>query len=121
MIAERWNLTRAQVDELALESHARAAAATDSGAFESQISPIETEHGLISADEGIRRGGTPEGLGKLKTVFKEDGIVTAGNSSQISDGTALLMMSDERAKQLGLKPIARVHTAVLAALTPSSC
>ncbi|MGO1764271.1 MAG: thiolase family protein [Brevibacterium yomogidense] len=119
MIAERWNLTRAQVDELALESHARAAAATDSGAFESQISPIETEHGLISADEGIRRGGTAEGLGKLKTVFKEDGVVTAGNSSQISDGSsALLMMSGDRAKELGLKPIARVHTAVLAGTDP---
>src|SRR5699024_9429440 len=112
MIAERWGLTRSQADELALESHARAAAATDSGAFESQIAPVQTEHGLISADEGIRRGGTPEGLGKLSTVFKEDGIVTAGNSSQISDGSAaLLMMSGDRAKELGLTPIARVHTA----------
>ncbi|SLM95510.1 thiolase family protein [Brevibacterium yomogidense] len=119
MIAERWGLTRSQVDELALESHARAAAATDSGAFASQITPIQTEHGLISADEGIRRGGTAEGLGKLKTVFKEDGIVTAGNSSQISDGTAaLLMMSGDRAKELGLKPIARIHTAVLAGTDP---
>ncbi len=119
MIAEQWGFSRSQVDELALESHARAAAATDSGAFESQISPIQTEHGLVSADEGIRRGGTAEGLGKLKTVFKEDGIVTAGNSSQISDGSsALLMMSGERAKELGLTPIARVHTAVLAGTDP---
>ena len=119
MIAEQWGLSRSQVDELALESHARAAAATDSGAFESQITPVQTEHGLISADEGIRRGGTAEGLGKLKTVFKEDGIVTAGNSSQISDGSsALLMMSSDRAKELGLKPIARVHTAVLAGTDP---
>lgn len=119
MIAERWDLTRSQADELALESHARAAAATDSGAFESQIAPVQTEHGLISADEGIRRGGTPEGLGKLSTVFKEDGIVTAGNSSQISDGSAaLLMMSGDRAKELGLTPIARVHTAVLAGTDP---
>ena len=119
MIAEKWGLSRSQVDELALESHARAAAATDSGAFESQIAPIQTEHGLVSADEGIRRGGTAEGLGKLKTVFKEDGIVTAGNSSQISDGSsALLMMSGDRAKELGLKPIARIHTAVLAGTDP---
>lgn len=119
MIGEQWGFTRTQVDELALESHARAAAATDSGAFESQISPIETEHGLITADEGIRRGGTVEGLAKLSTVFKEDGIVTAGNSSQISDGSAaLLMMSDAKAKELGLTPIARVHTAVLAGTDP---
>lgn len=119
MIAEQWGLSRSQVDELALESHARAAAATDSRAFESQITPVQTEHGLISADEGIRRGGTAEGLGKLKTVFKEDGVVTAGNSSQISDGSsALLMMSGDRAKELGLKPIARVHTAVLAGTDP---
>ena len=73
MIGEQWGFTRTQVDELAIESHARAAAATDSGAFESQIAPIETEHGLITADEGIRRGGTVEGLAKLSTVFKEDG------------------------------------------------
>lgn len=119
MIAEKWGLSRSQVDELALESHARAAAATDSGAFESQIAPVQTEHGLVSADEGIRRGGTAEGLGKLKTVFKEDGIVTAGNSSQISDGSsALLMMSGDRAKELGLTPIARIHTAVLAGTDP---
>ena len=119
MIAERWGLTRSQADELALESHARAAAATDSGAFESQVTPVRTEHGLISADEGIRRGGTPEGLGKLSTVFKEDGIVTAGNSSQISDGSAaLLMMSGDRAKELGLTPIARVHTDVLVSTDP---
>ena len=119
MIGEQWGFTRTQVDELAIESHARAAAATDSGAFESQIAPIETEHGRISADEGIRRGGTVEGLAKLSTVFKEDGIVTAGNSSQISDGSAaLLMMSDAKAKELGLTPIARVHTAVLAGSDP---
>ena len=119
MIGEQWGFTRTQVDELAIESHARAAAATDSGAFESQIAPIETEHGLITADEGIRRGGTVEGLAKLSTVFKEDGIVTAGNSSQISDGSAaLLMMSDAKAKELGLTPIVRVHTAVLAGTDP---
>jgi acetyl-CoA acyltransferase len=119
MIGEQWGFTRTQVDELAIESHARAAAATDSGAFESQIAPVETEHGLISADEGIRRGGTVEGLAKLSTVFKEDGIVTAGNSSQISDGSAaLLMMSDAKAKELGLTPVARVHTAVLAGSDP---
>src|SRR5699024_12114223 len=70
-------------------------------------------------DEGIRPGGTLESLGKLKTVFREDGVITAGNSSQISDGASmLLVMTDERAKELGLTPIARVHTAALAATDP---
>ncbi|PMB98098.1 thiolase family protein [Brevibacterium luteolum] len=119
MIAEQWGFDRTQLDEFAIESHERAAAATDAGAFESQIVPVETEHGTITADEGIRRGGTVEGLAKLKTVFREDGVITAGNASQISDGSAaLLMMTSEKARELGLKPIARVHTAVLAGTDP---
>lgn len=119
MIAEQWGLSRTQLDEFSLASHAKAAAATDSGAFESQIVPIQTEHGLITADEGIRRGGTLESLAKIPTVFKEDGVIHAGNASQISDGSAaMLMMSSERAKQLGLKPLVRVHTAVLAGADP---
>lgn len=119
MIAEQWGFSRTQLDEFAIESHERAAAATDAGAFESQIVPVETEHGTITADEGIRRGGTVEGLAKLKTVFREDGVITAGNASQISDGSAaLLMMTSEKARELGLKPIARVHTAVLAGTDP---
>lgn len=119
MIAEQWGFDRTQLDEFAIESHERAAAATDAGAFESQIVAVETEHGTITADEGIRRGGTVEGLAKLKTVFREDGVITAGNASQISDGSAaLLMMTSEKARELGLKPIARVHTAVLAGTDP---
>ncbi|GAA1368296.1 thiolase family protein [Brevibacterium luteolum] len=119
MIAEQWGFDRTQLDEFAIESHERAAAATDAGAFESQIVPVETEHGTITADEGIRRGGTVEGLAKLKTVFREDGVITAGNASQISDGAAaLLMMTSEKARELGLTPIARVHTAVLAGTDP---
>ncbi|GAA2000434.1 thiolase family protein [Brevibacterium samyangense] len=119
MIAKKWGFTRQQVDEFSLESHARAAAATDSGAFESQIVPVQTEHGLITADEGIRRGGTVEGLGKLNLVLEGDGVITAGNSSQISDGSAaLLMMTSEKAKELGLTPLVRVHTAVLAGSDP---
>jgi acetyl-CoA acyltransferase len=119
MIAERWGFSRTQLDEFAVASHEKAAAATDSGAFESQIIPVETEHGTISADEGIRRGGSVEKLAKLNTVFKEDGVIHAGNSSQISDGSAaMLMMSSERAEQLGLKPLVRVHTAVLAGADP---
>ncbi|GAA4283046.1 thiolase family protein [Brevibacterium daeguense] len=119
MIAERWGFSRTQLDEFAVASHEKAAAATDGGAFESQIIPVETEHGTISADEGIRRGGSVEKLAKLNTVFKEDGVIHAGNASQISDGSAaMLMMSSERAEQLGLKPLVRVHTAVLAGSDP---
>lgn len=119
MIAEQWGFSRTELDEFAVASHEKAAQATDSGAFESQIVPIETEHGTITQDEGIRRGGSVEKLAKLDTVFKEDGVIHAGNASQISDGSAaLLMMSSERAKQLGLKPLVRVHTAVLAGSDP---
>ena len=119
MIAEQWGFSRTELDEFALASHEKAAYATDCGFFDSQIVPIETEHGTITKDEGIRRGGTVEKLAKLDTVFKEDGVIHAGNSSQISDGSAaLLMMSSERAKQLGLKPLVRVHTAVLAGSDP---
>ena len=115
LIAERWGLTREQVDELALESHAKAAAAIDSGRFERQVVPV----GSFAVDEGVRRGGTLETLGALKPAFKEDGIVTAANSSQISDGAAaLLVTTAERARELGLTPIARFHTAALAGVDP---
>jgi acetyl-CoA acyltransferase len=118
-IADQWNLSRTQLDELALESHERAAAAQDSGAFEAQIAPVPTADGLVSLDEGIRRGGTLEKLGSLKPAFKEDGKVTAGNSSQISDGSAaLLITTSEFAKAHGLTPIARVHTAVVVGDAP---
>ncbi|WAL40086.1 thiolase family protein [Brevibacterium sp. BRM-1] len=119
MIAERWGFSRQQLDEFSLRSHELAARAQDAGAFDGQIVPVETADGTVSKDEGIRRGGTLEGLGKLKTVFKEDGVVTAGNASQISDGSAaLLMMTSEKAAELGLKPLARIHTAVLAGADP---
>jgi len=115
MIAERWGLSRQELDEFSLNSHEKAAAAQDRGAFEAQI----VESFGVSADEGIRRGGSVEGLAKLKPAFKEDGVITAANSSQISDGSAaLLMTTSEKAKELGLKPIARVHTAVLAGDDP---
>ncbi len=115
MIAERWSLSRTQLDEYSLGSHARAAAAQDSGAFTAQIVAV----GAVDADEGIRRGGSLETLAGLKTPFKPDGVVTAGNASQISDGAAaLLVMTSDRAAALGLRPIARVHTAVVAADDP---
>jgi acetyl-CoA acyltransferase len=121
MIAERWGLSRTQVDEYSVGSHEKAAAAQDTGRFAGQIAPITNDPGeLISADEGIRRGTTVDVLAKLRTVFKPDGgVITAGNSSQISDGSAaLLMTTSEKARELGLTPIARVHTAVLAGADP---
>ena len=121
MIAERWGLSRTQLDEFAVGSHEKAAAAQDAGRFEGQIAPITNDKGeLISADEGIRRGTTMDVLAGLKTVFKpEGGVITAGNSSQISDGSAaLLLTTSDKARELGLTPIARVHTAVLAGADP---
>jgi acetyl-CoA acyltransferase len=120
MIAEQWGLSRTELDEFSIRSHEKAAAAQDDGRFEAQIAPVQTENGLISLDEGIRRGGTVESLAKLKPAFKpEGGVITAANSSQISDGSAaLLMMTSEKAAELGLTPIARVHTAVLAGADP---
>ncbi|HUG83426.1 MAG TPA: thiolase family protein [Euzebya sp.] len=119
-IAERWGISRMQMDEFALASHEKAAAATDQGRFESQIAPVTLPDGtVVSADEGIRRGGTLEKLAQLQPAFREDGKVTAANASQISDGSAaLLMMTGEKARELGLSPIARVHTAVLAGVAP---
>jgi acetyl-CoA acyltransferase len=120
MMVERWGLTRAQLDEYSLGSHAKAAAAIDEGRFVAQIAPVKLEDGaVIDTDEGVRRGGTLESMAKLKPAFKPDGTIHAGNSSQISDGSAaLLMMTSEKAAQLGLTPLARVHTAVLAADDP---
>ncbi|MDK7749533.1 thiolase family protein [Brevibacterium sp. UMB10442] len=119
MIAEKWGFSRTELDEFAVRSHELAAAATDAGAFESQIIPVETENGTVSVDEGIRRGGSVEKLAKLQTVFKEDGVIHAGNASQISDGSAaMLVMTSQRAKELGLTPLVRVHTAVLAGDDP---
>jgi acetyl-CoA acyltransferase len=124
MIAEQWGFTREQMDQMALDSHARALAATERGDFADQILPItgldkEGNEFTFTQDEGIRPGGTLETLGKLKTVFRDDGVITAGNSSQISDGaSAILVMSAEKAKELGHEPIARLHTAALGGADP---
>jgi acetyl-CoA acyltransferase len=120
MIAEQWGFTRTQVDEYAVGSQERAAAARAEGRFAAQIAPVTLPDGtVIEHDEGIRPS-TAEALANLRTVFKpEGGVITAGNSSQISDGSAaLLMMTSEKAAQLGLTPIARVHTTVLAGADP---
>jgi acetyl-CoA acyltransferase len=120
MIAERWQLSRTQLDEYSLASHEKAAAAQDDGRFDEQIVPVTTPDGTkVAKDEGIRRGGTVESMANLKPAFRPDGVITAGNSSQISDGSAaLLIMTSAKAAELGLTPLARIHTAVLAASDP---
>jgi len=121
MIADQWKITRTEADEFALESHLRAAASVDEGRTRPQIAPVTTPAGdIVSVDEGIRRETTLEKLASLNLAFRPDGIVTAGNSSQISDGSAaLLLTTSEKARELGLPPLARVHTAVLAGTDPN--
>ena len=119
MIAEKWGLSRGQLDEFAALSHERAAAAQDSGAFAAQIVPVPTDGGSVDADEGIRRGTSVETLARLKPAFTEDGVIHAGNSSQISDGAAaLLVMTPERAAELGLAPMARYHSGAVTGADP---
>ena len=109
-IAEKWGYSRSQLDEYALESHRRAIQAQNEGRFDREIMSVEvtTEDGtktLITQDEGPRRGSTIEKLATLPTVFKENGVIHAGNASQMSDGaSALLLMSKEKALELGLTP-----------------
>jgi acetyl-CoA acyltransferase len=115
MIAERWGFSRSQLDEYALASHAAAAKAQDAGDFDLEIAALPE----LARDEGIRRDTTLEKLAGLKTPFKADGVVTAGSASQISDGSAALAVTTSRwAAAHGLRPLARVHTAVVAADDP---
>lgn len=119
MMAEKWALSRTDVDTFAARSHERAATAQDAGIFADQVVAVPNADGTVTADEGIRRGTTVEKLAGLKTVFKEDGVIHAGNASQISDGAAaLLVMSEEAAEKYGLTPIARIHTAAVVGADP---
>jgi acetyl-CoA acyltransferase len=120
MIAERWGFSRTRLDEFSLSSHEKAAKAVASGAFDEEIAPVTTPEGtVVRADEGIRPGGTLEKLAGLKTPFKADGVISAGNASQISDGSAaLLVTTSDKARELGLRPIARIHTTVVAGDDP---
>jgi acetyl-CoA acyltransferase len=109
MIAARWGLSRAELDEFSLGSHAKAAAAIDSGAFAKQYAVVPGSG--LEVDEGVRRGGSLEALAGLKTPFAENGVITAGNASQISDGSgALLITTSEKAAELGLRPLVRLHS-----------
>lgn len=125
MIAEKWGIGREELDGYGYDSQMRALQATDEGRFEHEIVPIEVKiDGVVSAltkDEGIRPSTTLEALAALKPAFKEDGVVTAGNSSQITDGAAaMLIMSKDKANQLGLEPRARFVSFAVVGTDPIS-
>ncbi len=124
-IARRWSITREEMDAFGYESHQRAARATAEGRFDHELLAISgiaadgTDLGPVTRDEGIRADGTLEKIASLRPAFREDGLVTAATSSQISDGAAaVLIMSEERAAKLGLTPRARFHTFAVAANDP---
>ncbi|WP_136589589.1 thiolase family protein [Salinigranum halophilum] len=119
-VADVYDVSREAQDEYALQSQRRAAEATDSGRFDDELVPVETDDGLVEADEGIRRDTTLEGLSELPPVFSEDGTVTAGNASQISDGAALVLVTSESfAADYGLDVLARVGTNHVAGVDPT--
>lgn len=123
MVADKWGLGREELDQISLLSHQRAARATDEGRFDSQIQPVQVSVGgadeLMSVDEGIRRTTSLEALAGLPPAFKADGKITAGNSSQISDGSAaVLIMSEDLASRLDLEPMARFVSFALAGVDP---
>jgi acetyl-CoA acetyltransferase family protein len=124
-IAEAYGFTRQQLDEFSAESHRRALKAQEERYFEREIMPFEVtldngETVLVKEDSGPRKGTTVEILSGLKTVFKQDGVIHAGNASQISDGAAaLLLMSRDKAEELGLKPRFLVHTRVVVGSDPT--
>jgi len=120
LISQKWNLSRTRLDEYSTRSHELAAEAQDSGAFTTQITPVFTDDGgVVHQDEGIRRGTTVEKLAGLKPAFTEDGVIHAGNSSQISDGAAaLLVMTAENALTLGLTPIVRYRGGAVTGADP---
>src|SRR5215472_198013 len=126
MIADQWNLSRDQLDAFSVTSQKNAAAAAAEGRFERELVPVAVKDDegnvtdeVVQIDEGIRPDTSVEGLANLKPAFKPDGKVTAGNSSQITDGaSAALIMSEEKANELGLTPRARFHTFALAGVDP---
>jgi acetyl-CoA acyltransferase len=126
MIADKWGISRDELDAFSVQSHQRAARATAEGRFENEIVPVRVRDDeghdtdeVFASDEGIRPDSSVETLAKLKPAFKEDGKVTAGNSSQITDGaSAVLIMSEEKANALGLRPRARFHAFALAGVDP---
>jgi acetyl-CoA acyltransferase len=119
MIADKWEIPRAELDELGLRSHQLAARATEEGRFEREIVPFSVNGDTFVTDQGIRPDTSLEKLAQLKPAFKEDGKVTAGNSSQVSDGAAaVLLMAREKADALGLKPRARIYDQTTVGVDP---
>ena len=130
-VAEKYNITREASDAFSLASHQKAANAIDKGYFKDEIVPIEVEEvfvkdgkkstssHIVAVDEGVRRDTSIEGLSRLRAAFKQGGIITAGNSSQISDGAAFtLVMSESKVKELGLTPIARMLSCSVGGVDP---
>jgi acetyl-CoA acyltransferase len=120
MIAQKWGFSRTRLDEYSALSHERAAAAQDSGAFDDQIVPVFPDvASVVAADEGVRRGTTVDKLAALKPAFVDDGVIHAGNSSQISDGAAaLLVTTSEKAYELDLTPIVRYRAGAVTGADP---
>ncbi len=123
-VAERWGLTREELDAFAAESQQKACAAREAGRFQEEIVAVEVkqkkETVIFDTDEGPRPGTTAEGIARLRPAFKPDGIVTAANSSSINDGAAaLVVMSEEKAKELGVTPLAYWEAGALAGVDPS--
>ncbi|NJC28389.1 thiolase family protein [Neolewinella antarctica] len=130
-VAKKYNVTREEADAFAVTSHEKAAAAIDAGKFDGQIVPVEVEDVFVKdgkmvksshtvkMDEGVRRGTSMEGLARLRAVFQTDGVVTAGNSSQTSDGAAFtLVVSERMVKKLNLEPIARLVSCSVGGVDP---
>jgi acetyl-CoA acetyltransferase family protein len=119
MIADQWEIPRSELDEIGLRSHQLAAKATEEGRFEREIVPFAVNGDTYATDQGIRPDTSLEKLSQLKPAFKEDGKVTAGNSSQVSDGAAaVLLMAREKADALGLKPRARIYDQTTVGVDP---
>jgi acetyl-CoA acyltransferase len=119
LIAERWGFSRRELDEYSVASHEKAAAAIDSGAFADQIIPLDVDGATFAVDEGVRRGSSVEKLASLPPVFKPDGMLHAGSSSQISDAaSAILVTTPQRAKALRLEPLVRYHSGVVTGADP---
>ncbi len=123
-ICEQWGITREELDAFAANSQQKACAAQEAGAFDKEIVPVEIkkkkETVIFNKDEGPRPGTTAEGIARLRPAFKKDGVVTAGNASGINDGAAaIVVMSEEKAKELGVKPMATWVAGALAGVDPT--
>jgi acetyl-CoA acetyltransferase family protein len=119
MIADQWEIPRSELDEIGLRSHQLAAKATEDGRFERETIPFAVNGDTYVTDQGIRPDTSLEKLSQLKPAFKEDGKITAGNSSQVSDGAAaLLLMTREKAEALGLEPRARIYDQTTVGVDP---